>query len=96
MPKIEMRYTTLGKSKTEVSRLCFGTYTLLQKCDPLGAIKLIGKAVGWMLREVGKKDLSSLKNFLKRHRGEMPRTALRYAIERFPEGERRTWLDGRF
>jgi 3-methyladenine DNA glycosylase AlkD len=53
---------------------------------------LIHKATGWMLREVGKKDASALKSFLKAHGQVMPRTMLRYAIERFPEGERRRYL----
>lgn len=46
---------------------------------------LIHKAVGWMLREVGKRDQSSLTDFLNVHTTTMPRTALRYAIERLPE-----------
>jgi len=53
---------------------------------------LIHKAVGWMLRELGKKDVMLLRGFLKQHSHEMPRTMLRYAIERLPEPERKRWL----
>ena len=53
---------------------------------------LIHKAAGWMLREVGKRDKSALTCFLDKYRLEMPRTMLRYAIERFPEPERRKYL----
>ncbi len=53
---------------------------------------LIHKAVGWMLRELGKKDVMLLRGFLKQHSHEMPRTMLRYAIERLPESERKRWL----
>jgi 3-methyladenine DNA glycosylase AlkD len=55
---------------------------------------LIHKAVGWMLREVGKKHQPTLESFLKRHGRVMPRTSLRYAIERFPDDLRRAYLDG--
>jgi 3-methyladenine DNA glycosylase AlkD len=55
---------------------------------------LIHKAVGWMLRELGKKDVMLLRGFLKQHSHEMPRTMLRYAIEKLPESERKRWLIG--
>jgi len=55
---------------------------------------LIHKASGWLLREVGKRDCAAEKEFLKAHCRTMPRTMLRYAIERFPEAERRRYMRG--
>lgn len=55
---------------------------------------LIHKATGWMLREAGKRDMDAARTFLAEHYRRMPRTMLRYAIERFPEAERQAYLKG--
>jgi len=55
---------------------------------------LIHKATGWMLREVGKRDVEALEGFLSEYYRDMPRTMLRYAIEKLPEPRRQAWLKG--
>ncbi|MBR6370076.1 MAG: DNA alkylation repair protein [Bacteroidaceae bacterium] len=54
---------------------------------------LIQKAVGWLLREAGKRNTDELRQWLLSRAHTMPRTALRYAIEKFPESERKEWLE---
>ena len=54
---------------------------------------LIHKAVGWLLREAGKRDINALKAYLEPRYKDMPRTMLRYAIEKFPEQERKIILN---
>lgn len=57
---------------------------------------LIHKAVGWMLRELGKMDENVLKNFLKKHQKSMPRTMLRYAIERLSTEDKHRFMKGEY
>ncbi|MEO8465540.1 MAG: DNA alkylation repair protein [Gammaproteobacteria bacterium] len=56
---------------------------------------LIHKAVGWMLREVGNRDAAAAARFLNRHHRQMPRTMLRYAIEKLSATQRRAYLNGK-
>ena len=55
--------------------------------------ELIHKATGWMLREAGKRDINRLRKYIEDYGQEMPRTMLRYAIEKFPKEERKIILE---
>jgi len=74
------------KKDDHVPTLTIATMLLGDKED------LMHKAVGWMLREVGKRDKNTLLGFLKMHARTMPRTALRYAIEHFSPDERKFYM----
>lgn len=63
----------------------------LEKPKPLH--DLLQKAVGWLLREAGKRDEKCLKDYLSTRYKTMPRTMLRYAIEKFPENDRKSYLE---
>lgn len=88
--------------KERISMVC--TLGALQQGNPMWTLRyaeihlhhphdLMHKAVGWMLREMGKRiSMKLLRNFLEQHAHHMPRTALRYSIERMSETERRVWM----
>lgn len=94
-----------SRSVWERRMAMMATFRYIKKRDYADALKvaekllfdkedLIQKAAGWMLREIGKRDMAAEEGFLKAHCNDMPRTMLRYAIERFPEGKRRGYLRG--
>lgn len=108
-PEDETSLTRLAKSPSLWERriAIVATLTLIraQYFEPTMAIShillqdsedLIHKAVGWMLREMGKRDPDQLRKFLQLHAAGMPRTMLRYAIEKFAPEERRRWREVKF
>ena len=95
----------LAKSKClwEQRIAIVSTYAFIRKNDFFDTLELserlfihkhdlMHKAVGWMLREVGKRDRKTLTDFLEEYATKMPRTTLRYAIEHYPEAERQYFL----
>ena len=91
--------------RQRMSMVC--TWKTTQQGDPSWCLRyaelhlnhphdLMHKAVGWMLREVGKRcSMDLLRQFLERHAHEMPRTALRYAIEQMSDEERKYWMSAK-
>lgn len=94
---------TESKSLWERRIAIVSCYTFIKGNDLTDALKISGsllldkedlihKATGWMLREVGKQNKKVLEQFLKKHSASMPRTMLRYSIEKFTPDERQIWL----
>jgi 3-methyladenine DNA glycosylase AlkD len=102
-PRLPLYSLAKSKNLWEKRIAIISTFTLLRNKDFKDTIAiseillgdkhdLIHKAVGWMLREAGKRDKKILIDFLDKHHQKMPRTALRYAIEKLSESERKYYL----
>jgi 3-methyladenine DNA glycosylase AlkD len=105
-PRGILRQLAKSESLWERRIAIISTHHFIRRNDFTDTLKIAGillhdehdlmhKAVGWMLREVGKRDLAAEESFLKQYYRTMPRTMLRYAIERFPESKRKNYLLGK-
>lgn len=105
---INILYKLAGSKNLWERRIAvLATYAFIKNDNFEGALRiserllndkedLIHKAVGWMLREVGKRDLKIEEAFLSKYAKKMPRVMLRYAIEKFPEEKRKAYLSSYF
>ena len=90
--RISMVSTMAFVRKNQLSDTYSIADIFLEDSDRVPLHDLLQKAVGWLLREAGKKDEASLRIFLDKRASKMPRTMLRYSIEKFPELARRRYL----
>lgn len=105
LPKRDILYQLAESENLWLQRISIvSTWTLIRHNEYEPTLKLatqllhhphdlIHKAVGWMLREVGKQDINQLRKFLSNHAASMPRTTLRYAIEHMDSMERMKWMN---